>query len=1065
MSRHVAKKPSPRRKLRAPWTVLALAVIAAGPAAGGVGERRALTFEDRVRAQEAIERVRHAHQIGDTRPFEVAVPRSLLESKVRTFLKESAALENEWHGRVTAEMLREETQRMARRTRMPDRLAELHAALGNDPLLIQECLVRPILTKRLLRSAVASSEGLAAQPAPETQPEGEAERRYQEWWSDVEPRLDARAVDVVAAVDGVLPGPDTAGAPSLPATCGAANAWENASLDDDPEPLSGPGTAWTGSEMLVFGSLDTLSFIGARYDPVVDAWSPMSMTNAPPARSGPMVTWTGSRLFIWGGFPVTNTGGLYDPATDTWAPTSTAGAPSARYAATVVWTGSEVVVWGGQNSVRLNDGGRYDPQTDTWAPTSTVNAADARSDHTAVWTGSVMIVWGGQSAVGAVYLNTGGRYDPASDTWSLTSTVNAPTQRFGHAAVWTGQRMVVWGGANGPTLQLFGGRYDPVADTWVPISSANQPFPRKSAAAVWTGSRVVIWGGENGSPMNNGGRYDPVADTWLPVSATNAPSARRGPAAVWTGNRMIVWGGDDFNTSLNSGARYDPVANSWTPMFLSGAPSQRRGFTSVWTGSDMIVWGGDQGGPSLPSGGRYDPATDNWTPITSTGVSLFATHHTAVWSGAWMIVWGGRFNATPLATGALYDPLADTWSATTTSGAPAARFDHSAIWDGGRLIVWGGSGASGMLGTGAAYDPFTDGWTPLATAGAPVPRANHAAVWTGSRMLIWGGYDGSRGVESGGRYDPSTDTWTPTSLSAVPPGRVGPSAVWTGSRMVVWGGYTTTPLNSATTGTQSGGRYDPVADTWAPTALTGAPSARQDQAAVWTGNAMMVWGGRPGSPVVGPNLGMNDGAFYDPAGNVWSAMTATAGAPTLRYSSRAVWTGNAILVWGGTRNGSFLTSGGRLCACPGPGATFYQDADGDGHGDATVTFVACAQPAGFAAAGDDCDDHDAQVWSPPGDVTGLLAVVTSPVTFAWNSQASVAGPGTRYGLISGALTSSGTLFGATTCLGSGPDASYTDVRPNPPTGTVIWYLVRGINSCGVGTWGSPERDTTLSTCP
>jgi len=38
----------------------------------------------RVQAQEAIERVYYSHQIGAKRPFEQAVPRSVLEEKVRT---------------------------------------------------------------------------------------------------------------------------------------------------------------------------------------------------------------------------------------------------------------------------------------------------------------------------------------------------------------------------------------------------------------------------------------------------------------------------------------------------------------------------------------------------------------------------------------------------------------------------------------------------------------------------------------------------------------------------------------------------------------------------------------------------------------------------------------------------------------------------------------------------------------------------------------------------------------------------------------------------------------------
>ena len=64
--------------------------------------------------------------------------------------------------------------------------------------------------------------------------------------------------------------------------------------------------------------------------------------------------------------------------------------------------------------------------TDSWTATSTSNAPSGRSYHTAVWTGSEMIVWGGAS-----YLNTGGKYNPVMDTWAATSTVNAPSARAG----------------------------------------------------------------------------------------------------------------------------------------------------------------------------------------------------------------------------------------------------------------------------------------------------------------------------------------------------------------------------------------------------------------------------------------------------------------------------------------------------------------------------------------------------------------------------------------------------------------------------------------------------------
>src|SRR4029453_17653411 len=70
---------------------------------------------------------------------------------------------------------------------------------------------------------------------------------------------------------------------------------------------------------------------------------------------------------------------------------------------------------------------------DTWTATSTTNAPGARAGHTAVWTGVEMIVWGG-GASGPVYFNTGGRYNPSTDSWTATSTTNAPDARAGQRA-------------------------------------------------------------------------------------------------------------------------------------------------------------------------------------------------------------------------------------------------------------------------------------------------------------------------------------------------------------------------------------------------------------------------------------------------------------------------------------------------------------------------------------------------------------------------------------------------------------------------------------------------------
>jgi hypothetical protein len=58
-----------------------------------------------------------------------------------------------------------------------------------------------------------------------------------------------------------------------------------------------------------------------------------------------------------------------------------------------------------------------------------------------VWTGDEMIVWGGNNV--SSNLNTGGKYDPSTNSWTATSLTNVPARRIFHTAVWTGGEMIV----------------------------------------------------------------------------------------------------------------------------------------------------------------------------------------------------------------------------------------------------------------------------------------------------------------------------------------------------------------------------------------------------------------------------------------------------------------------------------------------------------------------------------------------------------------------------------------------------------------------------------------------
>src|SRR5262249_30289864 len=104
------------------------------------------------------------------------------------------------------------------------------------------------------------------------------------------------------------------------------------------------------------------------------------------------------------------------------------------------------------------------------------------------------------------------------------------------------------------------------------------------------------------------------------------------------------------------------------------------------------------------------------------------------------------------------------------------------------------------------------------------------------------------------------------------------------------------------------GRYDPALDQWRATS-TGAsvPEARGEHGAVWTGQEMIVWGGSSGASI-------NTGGRYDPSADSWNGISTSANVPEARSFPTAVWTGSEMIVWGGFGNNAenhYLNSGAR----------------------------------------------------------------------------------------------------------------------------------------------------------
>jgi len=339
--------------------------------------------------------------------------------------------------------------------------------------------------------------------------------------------------------------------------------------------------------------------------------------------------------------------------------------------------------------------------------------APLRSRHNAstVWTGREMIVWGGAWRAGnaSILLEDGAAYDPAGDRWRQIA--NSPLAPRSQAFIaWTGSRVLIWGGQQKGSVTGAGDEfsdgalYDPAKDTWKPMA-AWPLAERYGARAVWTGKRLVVWGGASAAagkdppPLADGAAYDPSDNKWTKLSA--APiGGRIAPLAGARGDSVLFsWGPgeikDGQRVPASDSALYDAGANRWSGAAPAPPPPKE-----TWCRDAPRCVGIDAGSRVVFAGQglAWDAAGNRWTPTApSVFADPFLEGKAQAWTGSRVMFWGGGTSDTPgdvppatvLPGGAIYDVASDRWD--TLPAAPLApRARGSAVWTGREFIVWGG---------------------------------------------------------------------------------------------------------------------------------------------------------------------------------------------------------------------------------------------------------------------------------------------------------------------------------------------------------------------------------------
>jgi hypothetical protein len=330
--------------------------------------------------------------------------------------------------------------------------------------------------------------------------------------------------------------------------------------------------------------------------------------------------------------------------------------------------GSIVIIHAGRSTPSAHEAVEVAPG---WA-LSREGPFGVRTGGVFLWDGSGAVLWSGASYDNALHLrpaaDDGAVYDAATDAWKIIDGAPIAGRRSAKA-VWTGSRVLIWGGVDDEDRGLHDGALlDPSSGEWATMAQAPEQVSASGSAAVWTGTEMLVWGGPSGS---KGAAYDPKTDHWRLLP--DAPIVSRPiESATWTETEMIVWSDGD-------GAAYNPVIGKWR--VTSPSPLQPAHPTGVWNGSDVVFLGGANTG-SLTESAAYHPVTDTWQMLAP-GLSHPGLGF--VWTGTTIL---------GVVKGAVvdYDPVADAW----TEGDAKIDALPFGTWADDRYMFMSGGGDSNV---------------------------------------------------------------------------------------------------------------------------------------------------------------------------------------------------------------------------------------------------------------------------------------------------------------------------------------------------------------------------------
>jgi N-acetylneuraminic acid mutarotase len=317
----------------------------------------------------------------------------------------------------------------------------------------------------------------------------------------------------------------------------------------------------------------------------------------------------------------------------------------------------------------------YSPADNNWALTGSMASARQLFDAVELTNGNVLVA-GGIGTGGAV-LGTAELYNPATRTWSSAGSLSVA--RLDHSAtLLKSGKVLVTGGCTVSDCSVETGvseLYDPATNTWSKTGSLNTARAYHSAVRLNDG-RVLAIGGSTGAAATSCELYHPSTGVWSVAASTNAPRFQSA-ASLLPNGKVLVMGGAITRFPLNSAELYDPAANTWATTGNMTVGRYAHAATPLPDGAVLI-----SGGVSQPiSCGKdctgyiptataeiYNDAAGTFAPAASLSRPLAYHAATLLTSGRALTDGGISTTSTccvVVPDAAFYTPLTLTFSSTT----------------------------------------------------------------------------------------------------------------------------------------------------------------------------------------------------------------------------------------------------------------------------------------------------------------------------------------------------------------------------------------------------------------